>query len=216
PLHFVHISSAQSVQIITKAKQQGMDVTLETCPHYLLCTMSDLETKGAAAKCAPPLRDERENRRLIESLLEDKIDMITSDHSPCPPELKDPANFSLRKAWGGINGGQFTLLSMIELAIKHDIPFERIAKWTASNPAKRFHLADKGEIRVGMDADLAIISLDQAHTVTAENLFSRHKQSLYMDHTFPCRIIGTINRGTPIYQADKDTKNTGKGKWLRG
>lgn len=218
PLHFVHISSAQAIEKIEQAKQKGMDVTVETCAHYLLFNHHDLVEKGAIAKCAPPLREKEEQQRLIELLKQGKFDMVSSDHSPCPFELKDPKTHHLFEAWGGINGGQFTLLAMIELAIKHHIPFPKIAAMTASNPASRFGLADiKGEIKVGLDADLALVSLDQHHTVKPTNFFAKHnKQSVYMGHTFPCRIMKTFNRGTKVYEDGQTEPLMINGVWKKG
>ncbi|MRH44339.1 allantoinase [Aquibacillus halophilus] len=214
-LHFVHISSAPAVEKIRQVRQKGLDITVETCPHYLLFTHDDLIEKGPVAKCAPPLRSKEERSKLIEALLEDKLDMISSDHSPAPFELKDPKTHHFLNAWGGISGGQFSLLSMIELAIKHNIPFEKIAEWTAMNPAKRFNLESKGSIQQGLDADLAIISLENNQQVTPESFFAKHKQSLYMDHTFPCQIIETFARGKLVYQANKTTIPQANGAWLR-
>ncbi|MBP3038561.1 allantoinase [Bacillaceae bacterium Marseille-Q3522] len=214
PLHFVHISSALAVEKILAVKQQGQDVTLETCPHYLLFSHDDLRAKQALAKCAPPLREKAEQEKLIRLLKEDAFDMITSDHSPCPYAMKTSNN--LFEVWGGINGGQFTLLSMIEISLKHGIPFEKIARLTASAPAKRFGLANrKGKIAIGFDADLTIVSTKETHTVTEANFFAKHKKSLYTHHVFPCKVRYTFNRGHKVYQEGMLTAGTFRGEWLK-
>ena len=200
PLHFVHISSALAIEQIEAAKKRGMNVTVETCPHYLLFNHHDLIEKGAIAKCAPPLRLPDEQEKLISLLLEGKFDMVASDHSPCPFDMKDPATHTLFQSWGGISGGQFSLLAMVELALKHKLPFPKVAQYTATGPAERFGLSEtKGEIKEGLDADFAIVSLDTSHTVTENSFFAKHKQTLYMNHTFPCSIVATIQRGNVIY-----------------
>ncbi|MGG3735787.1 allantoinase [Heyndrickxia coagulans] len=214
PLHFVHISSEAAIRKIEAAKQEGMDISAETCPHYLLFSHEDLTVKGAVAKCAPPLRKPEEQQKLIQLLREGKFDMIASDHSPCPYELKDPAMHNLFEAWGGISGGQFTLLSLIELAVKYDIPFTQVAKWTAVNPANRFKLAEKGRIQEGKDADFAIVSLKEAYTVSKDNFFAKHKESLYIGHTFPCKISMTIRRGNILYENGEIREKAERGKWL--
>ncbi len=204
PLHFVHITSARAVEKIEAAKKRGLNITVETCPHYLLFNHHDLIEKGTIAKCAPPLRQPEEQKELIALLMDGKFDMVSSDHSPCPYELKDPATHSLFEAWGGISGGQFTLLSMIELALKHELPFHQVAQYTAKAPAERFGLsATKGEIKEGKDADFAIISLTKTHTVDEDNFFAKHKQSLYMDHTFPCSVISTIQKGNVLFENNR-------------
>ena len=214
PLHFVHISSAAAIEQIEAAKQKGMNVTVETCPHYLLFNHDDLIKKGSLAKCAPPLRVKEEQEKLIELIVQGKFDFVASDHSPCPYDKKDPATHHLFSAWGGINGGQFTLMAMIELALKHDIAFETIAKLTSTAAANRFGLTEKGKIEVGMDADLAIVTVNKTHTVTEENFFAKHKQSLYMGHTFPCRIENTFLRGELVYQNDDLSVRSIHGEWL--
>jgi allantoinase len=214
-LHFVHISSAAAVEIISEAKAEGLDVTVETCPHYLLFNHTELVEKGAIAKCAPPLREKREQEKLIQCLINEEFDMIASDHSPSPYRLKDPVMHNLFEAWGGISGGQFTLLALLELAIQHHIPFTKVASLVADAPAKRFGLASKGRIEVGMDADFALVSLEEPFTVTEENFFAKHKQSLYMGHTFPCSVKLTMNRGAIVYENGNMVDQQRTGKWLK-
>ncbi|MFD6441214.1 allantoinase [Peribacillus sp. NPDC060186] len=214
-LHFVHISSGLAIEKIESAKQRGLDVTVETCPHYLLFNQSDLIEKGAVAKCAPPLRERAEQERLINLLIEGKFDMISSDHSPSPNELKDPTTHNLFEAWGGISGGQFSLMSMIEMAVTYDIPLQKVAEWTAEAPAKRFGLSSrKGKIKAGMDADIAIVSLNETHKVLETNFFAKNKQSVYMGHIFPCQITATFNKGKRVYETGEISKQE-RGEWLK-
>lgn len=206
PLHFVHISNAETIDTIEEAKQDGMDITVETCAHYLLFNHSSLQTQGAAAKCAPPLRPEKERQHLVQYLLDGKIDIVSSDHSPCPPELKDTTN--MFTAWGGINGGQFTLMALIETALRYQVPLSRVAAWVSSNPAARFQLdKTKGEAAVGKTADLVVVDLETSHTITAQDLYTKHQQSLYIDHTFPCRIIQTFYQGEVVYHHQTGVTN---------
>ncbi|MFP3725474.1 allantoinase [Priestia filamentosa] len=215
PLHFVHISSAKAMEKIQEAKERGMNITVETCPHYLLFHHGHLRELGAVAKCAPPLREDHERQKLIELLKNDQFDMISSDHSPCPYDLKDPNVHNLFEAWGGISGGQFSLLASIELSLAHNIPFEKVAKWTASNPAERFGISDrKGHIAKGADADFAFVTLDESYTVTAENYYAKHKESLYIGHTFPCKVVGTMNRGKLVFKDGEIDKQADR-KWLK-
>lgn len=212
-LHFVHISSEAAIIKIEAAKLEGMDVTVETCPHYLLFSHQDLVEKGTIAKCAPPLRKKNEQERLLQLLIDGKFDMISSDHSPCPFSMKDPAVYNLFQAWGGISGGQFTLLSMIELAVNHNISLSRVAQWTSEAPANRFHLQSKGRIQVGMDADFAVVAM-KGFKVTEDNFFAKHKQSLYLGHTFPCQVTATFNRGKLIFDNGDFIESGSYGKWL--
>jgi len=215
PLHFVHISSAEAIEKIEEAKRKGMKVTVETCPHYLLFNHQALRDHGAIAKCAPPLRMPEEQQKLIDLLIDQKFDMISSDHSPCTSDLKDPATYNLFEAWGGISGGQFSLLSMLELALQHNIPFEHVAQWTALNPAKQFGLSSKGQIAEGYDADLVMLSIDEPFTVTEENFLAKNKISLYIGHTFPCTVKKTMNRGQIVYEQGAISADQPGGQWIK-
>ena len=214
PLHFVHISSAEAIEKIEAAKLKGMKVTVETCPHYLMFNHQALRDRGAVAKCAPPLRMPDEQKKLIELLINGKFDMISSDHSPCTSDLKDPETYNLFEAWGGISGGQFSLLFMLELAVKHEIPLERIAQWTALNPAEQFGLSSKGQIKEGYDADLVLVAMDEPFTVTEENFLAKNKISLYIGHTFPCTVKTTISRGQVVFENEAITGQAA-GRWTK-
>ncbi|EIJ80438.1 allantoinase [Bacillus methanolicus PB1] len=215
-LHFVHISSAEAVEEIQQAKKRGLDVTLETCPHYLLFNHEDVRQMGAIAKCAPPLREPSHQKKLIDLFLADQIDFVSSDHSPSPWELKDLSN-NFFKVWGGISGGQFTLMAMIELSLIYNIPFSKIIKWTSERPAKRFGFhPQKGSIAKGADADLVIISLKESRTIREESLYSKNKHSIYINHTFPCKILGTFSRGKLIYKNGEKMASSPTGHWITG
>jgi allantoinase len=97
----------------------------------------------------------------------------------------------------------------------YNIPFTKVADWTAVTPAKRFGLESKGKIQVGMDADFAIVSVDEGFEVTEKNFFAKHKQSLYIGHTFPCKILATINRGKMVYENGKMVERQWRGSWVR-
>lgn len=213
-LHFVHISTIEAVDLIQNAKKKGQDVTLETCPHYLLYSHDDFHRLGVVGKCAPPLRPEPERYGLVDKLIHDEIDMVSSDHSPC--EWKDKEKENLFKAWGGISGGQFSLLSVIELALAHAVPLTKVADWTAKHPAERFGLEpNKGVIREGADADLALVDLQIPEKVTADHLFQKNKFSLYVGHTFPSSVWMTINRGAVVYSKEKKINAAARGQWIR-
>lgn len=195
-LHFVHISSAEAVTLIRAAKERNMDVSVETCPHYLLFN-EDAFLRGVLAKCAPPLRAERERNALVQCLLAGDIDMIASDHSPCPPHMKE-GNFF--EAWGGINGGQFTLLAVLKLCDDNQIPYERAAKWLSEAPAKRFNLSNKGNIGVGYTADFAIVT-KRPFTVTQQTHYAKHKATIYEGEVFNHTVVATYCAGKCVYQS---------------
>lgn len=197
-LHFVHISSKAAVESIQEAKSRGLDVTLETCPHYLWFNDEALE-RSVLAKCAPPLRQEEERKQLISCLLTGQIDMIASDHSPCPPAMKDVTNQNFFQAWGGINGGQFTLLALLTLCDKYNVSYVNVAKWFSEAPAKRFNLEKVGKLAVGYDADFTIVA-KRPFTVTKENHFAKHKATIYEGETFHHTVVATYCKGHCVYE----------------
>lgn len=213
-LHFVHISTRKSVELIKEAKQGGLDITVETCPHYLVLTEEDVVNRGAIAKCAPPLRSLKEQKLLWEALLSGDIDLIASDHSPCPPSMKETDNFF--HIWGGIAGAQSTLLLMLEEGyVKRQAPLPLLASLLAAAPARRFGLDScKGEIAIGKDADIAIIDMNETYTLTKEEIRYKHNISPYEDRTFACKVKATFSRGIKIYDDQHGLIKRRTGKFI--
>jgi allantoinase len=205
-LHIVHASSRKVVQVIEEAKRKGVDITVETCPHYLSLSVKDLEEKGGMAKCCPPLRDEEEIEDLWIAVANGEIDVIASDHSPAPASMKTiEGNFF--EGWGGISGAQSTLNIMLtEGHFKRNLPLEKIAALTATNPAKLFGLANKGTIADGFDADLAIVDLNESFELKNEDLFYRHQHSPYIGMTFKGQVKTTIVNGEVVFENGRITK----------
>jgi allantoinase len=211
-VHFVHISTPEAVELIYSAKCKGLDITLETCPHYLVLNEDDLERLGPVAKCAPPLRDAARQEGLWKQLADGKIDMITSDHSPCPGSMKYGAE-SFAAAWGGISGAQSTLELILHYGVGlRCLPLTAVAELLSRGPARRFGLYPrKGEIAVGFDADLAIVDLDRPYTLQAHHLHYRHPHSPYTGLTLGGRVIATLVRGKRVYDIDNGFPLKGAG-----
>jgi allantoinase len=205
-LHIVHVSSGSGVAIVAEARERGIDVTCETCPHYLVLTDEDIERLGAVAKCAPPLRADDEQRQLRARLGD--INTIGSDHSPSPPELKKRENFF--DAWGGISGCQH----LLSLLIDAGIPPDEIRRLTSGDVAARFRVNAKGGIAVGNDADFTLVDLNAHEGITAESLHYRHQQSPYVGRSVRSRVTRTFLRGQTIFEDGKFTARP-SGKFLR-
>jgi allantoinase len=180
-LHVVHVSTAAGVALVAAAD----GVTCETCPHYLTFSDDDLEHLGTRAKCAPPLRSAAEREALWNEVAAGRVELVASDHSPCPPEMK-AGDFTA--AWGGIAGAQATLGILLER-----LPPERVAALTAVNPATRFNLA-KGRLEPGADADLVLVDLRDRRP---PELKDRHKLSPFAGRPLP-RVVRTWVRGGAI------------------
>lgn len=208
-LHIVHVSSGSGVAAALEARRLGADISIETCPHYLFFTEEDMERIGAPAKCAPPLRDEREQKALWAALLRGEIDVIASDHSPAPPEMKRDASFF--RVWGGIAGVESTLAVLLTSGhAERGLPLERIADLIAAWPARRFGLRGKGEIAAGNDADLVLVDLQAGFTLEADRLFQRHRLSPYAGRKFRGAVRQTLLRGKTIFVDGKIVETAGR------
>jgi allantoinase len=181
-----------------EAKARGVDVSIETCAHYLFFTEEDLERLGAIAKCAPPLRDATQHRELWGKLLDGTIDIVASDHSPAPPDMKMGA---MTRVWGGIAGVQSTLAVLLERGhFEWGLPLERIAALTAATPARRFRIPRKGQLAPGNDADLTLVDMNGSHTLSNGDLHQRHALSPYVGSTFRGVVRRTLLRGQTIFR----------------
>ncbi|WP_411349679.1 allantoinase AllB [Paenibacillus sp. WLX2291] len=199
-LHFVHISSREAVDVITATKAEGMNVTVETCPHYLVLNEQDLVDKGVVAKCAPPLRSADEQAQLWQAVELGLIDMIASDHSPCPPDMKQQANFF--NVWGGISGAQSTLLLMLEEGFhRRGIALPKLMNMLSVAPAERLGLHyRKGRIAARYDADLVLVDLNRGAVLEQEHLLDKHRQSPYIGYDFSSTVVETLVRGQSVYR----------------
>jgi allantoinase len=211
-LHIVHVSGGSALQLIAQARAKGVDVTCETCPHYLVLCETDMENIGAVAKCAPPLRSVAEQRDLWNRLAD--ITTIGSDHSPSPPEMKQRSNFF--EIWGGISSCQHLLPLLINASKDpgQEVTHEQIAGWTSHNVAQRFRIPGKGGIAIGNDADLTMVDPRNGDIITAESLYYRHRQSPYVGRKLRCRVVRTILRGQTIFENGM-LKPGPKGRFVR-
>ncbi|MEH7526365.1 allantoinase AllB, partial [Bacillus sp. JJ1503] len=176
-LHLVHISTSEAVQAILQARREGVDVTVESCPHYFAFTAEQVDEIGPRAKCQPPIRKAEEQAKLWDELLNGNIDWLTSDHSPCTEDLKQG---NLWEAWGGISGAQNNVDLMFDLAVKQrGLPVQKFVDLIATNPAERFNLSNKGEIAVSKDADIILVDPNQSYVVKREDLYYKNKHSAY-------------------------------------
>jgi len=213
-LHIVHVSSGRGVAAALEARSRGVDISIETCPHYLYFTEDDMVRIGAVAKCAPPLRPRAERDALWAAVLRGDVDIVGSDHSPAPIEMKRAED--IFQVWGGVAGVQSTLavllsgtddrfLSSVSRPAAGPAPLTlpHIASLTAANPARRFRIANKGKLAVGYDADFTLVDLAAQHTVTRESLFQRHGLSPYLGATFRGVVHRTVLRGETIFADGK-------------
>lgn len=214
-LHFVHLSCAEAVQTVLAARAQGQDVTIESCPHYLNLAREDCVRVGAVGKCSPPIRSREEAEKLWAELLAGHIDILTSDHSPCPPSMKDTGG-DMFKAWGGLSACQNVLDIMFDEAVqKRKMPPQDLMRLLSSNPAKIFGLGQKGELSVGKDADVVLLRPNAPYTLRAEDLYYRHKHSAYLGREIGCRVERTYVRGGLVFDREKGIVGAASGHFVK-
>ncbi len=198
-LHIVHVSCGAGVALVASARNLGVNVTCETCPHYLVLTEDDMLEIGALAKCAPPLRPKSAQDSLWQYLEADQVTTIGSDHSPAPPHMKTDPDFF--KVWGGISSIQHTLsLLMTKDQLGRHVGPIHVAKLLSTNVAKRFNLPNKGEIKVGSDADLALVDLNQSFDVLSKDILYRHTHTPYLGRKLTGKVVQTILRGQTVFK----------------
>jgi allantoinase len=200
PVHVVHLASGPLTSHFFWAKQDGLPMTVETCPHYLHFYAERLDDADPRFKCAPPIRRKEDRQRLWEALITGVIDTIGSDHSPCPPEMKHLDSGDWTGAWGGISSVELTLPIVWRGLRTHLVTFGRLAEWLSSNPARLVGLDQlKGSIAAGCDADLCVWSHDEEWTVRGAELQHRHKLTPYEGESVRGRVKRTYVRGRLVF-----------------
>jgi allantoinase len=199
-VHVVHHSSADALPMLRKAKSFGLPITAETCPHYLHFAAEEIPDGATEFKCCPPIR-ERENREhLWDALRDGTIDLVVSDHSPCPPDMKLPDEGDFMNAWGGISSLQLRLPIVWTEASARGFTIEDLAKWLCHEPARQVGLELlKGSIKESWDADIVIWNPDHEFTVEPSMLHHRHKVTPYNGEVMRGIVEKTFLRGQMVY-----------------
>jgi len=203
-VHIVHLSSADAVPALRAAREEGIPITVETCPHYLFFASENVQNGDTRFKCAPPIREEENRERLWDGLEDGVIDFIASDHSPCPPDMKGPEGGDFSKAWGGISSLQFGLSIVWTGARQRGHTVSDIAEWMCRQPAKLIGMEGrKGSIAPGCDADIVVWDPEGSFTVDPAMIHHRHKLTPYEGCTLFGKVHATFLRGRKVYDDGK-------------
>jgi allantoinase len=199
-VHIVHVASAGAIPILRRARAEGLSISAETCPHYLVFNAESIPDGATRFKCAPPIRERAHREALWAALRSGDLDTIASDHSPCPPSLKLPAEGDCLRAWGGISSLQLSLAAVWSCAPAHGATVPDVARWMSERPARLAGLETrKGVIAPGRDADLVVWDPDEEFTVNAGVLQHRHKVTPYEGMRLRGVVRETWLRGARVY-----------------
>jgi allantoinase len=199
-LRIVHLSTSRALEQLRAAKSEGLPITVETCPHYLHFAAEEIADGATLLKCAPPLRTRENREKLWQGLRDGIIDLVASDHSPCPPEMKRCDEKDFQKAWGGIASVSVALPVTWTAAEKRGFTLSDIARWMADEPATLAGCGEqKGKLAAGYDADLLVFAPEEEFLVTEEKLHYRHRVSPYLGARLRGVVQKTFLRGQCIF-----------------
>ena len=205
PLHIVHVSNAEGIALINQHQFDGVDITCETCPHYVVFGEPPTDT---LAKCTPPIRSASEQQALWDCLVQDRIDVIGSDHSPAPASMKTGP---YDQAWGGISGVQHGLPLLWTRGL---VDPDHLANMMAGNAAHIFSLTGKGQLKPGFDADIVLFEPGYEEVIQPESLLYRHPHSPYTGRRLNGRVHTTLLRGHKMYEQGTVARAPA-GQWIR-
>jgi allantoinase len=199
-LHIVHLSASEALPALRAARLEGLPISVETCPHYLHFQAEAISRGATQFKCAPPIRGAENREQLWNALKDGTIDLVATDHSPCPPEMKRFAEGTFQTAWGGITGLSVALPVIYTEARARGFSLTDIARWMAEAPAKLVGCQlQKGKIAAGYDADLVVFDEDSDFLVTREQLHHRHSFSPYLNEKLKGHVKATYVRGRLVF-----------------
>ncbi len=198
--HIVHLSTCRALPELRAARAEGLRISVETCPHYLHLTAETIADGATLHKCAPPIRNRENREQLWQGLKDGVIDLIGSDHSPCPPAMKRLEEGNFKTAWGGISSLSLSLPLMWTEASRRGFTLSDITKWMGEEPARLAGFSSrKGRIAAGYDADLVIFDAEAEFVVTKDRLYYRHTVSPYMGEKLRGIVKATYLRGKLVF-----------------
>ncbi|HQY12370.1 MAG TPA: amidohydrolase family protein, partial [Ferruginibacter sp.] len=197
-LHILHISTEKELQLFGNMMPlKEKRITAEVCVHHLHFTADDYERLGYKIKCNPAIKAPNNKEALWKALLDDRLDIIATDHAP---HLLSEKEGPYEHAHAGLPLVQHPLLLMLHYHKQGRISLERIAEKMSHAVADCFQVENRGYIREGCFADLVVVDTDSPSTVTKENIFYKCGWSPLENFTFPASIVSTFVNGNLVYE----------------
>jgi allantoinase len=214
-LHIVHLSASSALAELCAARVEGLPVSVETCPHYLHFCAEEIPDGATLCKCAPPIRARENRERLWHGLKDGIIDLVATDHSPCPPAMKHLDEGSFKTAWGGISSLSLALPLMWTEASKRGFTLTHLTRWMAEAPARLAGCsARKGRLAEEYDADFVIFEPEAEFVVTEERLYYRYPVSPYLGKKLRGVVKATYLRGQVVF-GDGQFSGEARGREVR-
>jgi allantoinase len=202
-IHIVHLATAEALPVIRQLRRDGVQLTVETCPHYLTFTAEAIRDGATAWKCAPPIRSASNREALWQALNARDIDLIASDHSPAPAALKGVDDGDFVSAWGGIASLQLGLPAIWTQASQRGFTLDQVVGWMSEGPAQLAGFSSKGRLTPGADADLVFFDPDANWIVDPNALHHRHPLTPYAGMRLNGVVQRTMLRGDTVFLEGK-------------
>jgi allantoinase len=218
PVHVAHVSSAQALAVVRRFKRDGLDVTAETCPHYLFFTQADYLRLGPFAKINPPIRSAADQQALWQGLADGTLNLITTDHAPYLLEEKERGLGDMWRGPSGAPGVQMLLPILLTAALQGRLALTQVVRWVCGEPARLFGLASrKGAIRPGLDADLCLYDPRPETVMTRDRMWSKAAaiDKFYEGYRLQGRVEATYVCGRLAYLAGEILAPPGSGRFVR-
>lgn len=208
--HILHVSSARALEPIAAARAEGLPLTAETCPHYLIFDSEKVPDGAAEFKCCPPIRDPGNQRELWQGLLAGVLDCVVSDHSPSTVEEKTKGGGDLSQAWGGVSSLQVTFPSMVDAAAERGIGLPQVSAWMSAGPARVAGVKGKGVLEVGADADLIWYQPGREIAIDGSRLAHRNKLTAYTGRVLSGSVRRTVLAGRTVFDGHDLAEPSGR------
>ena len=203
-LHVFHLTTEKEMELFTQGEIDGKKITAEVCVHHMYFNESYYAELGNQIKCNPSIKEESDRLALIKALHDNKIDIIATDHAP---HTWDEKMMKYQDAPAGLPLVQHGLQILMEFYDQDILSLETIVEKTSHNVAKRFQIKDRGFIREGYYADLAVVDIDKNYEVTKENILYKCAWSPFMGKTFKSSVHMTICNGHIAFQDGQVNKD---------